>query len=401
VPPPREPTPTPFVPLSAEDLTEPNPVSNTLPQFRAAPPSSPSGALEPAAVDTPRSAGVLEAARSSEGRLSPLRVAHTEDRFASAIDAPITPDLFTTPAPDAVVPADDETEPHAPLDAAQVATEGRAARERNAVEEPDAQTDTDHDDDGALAAHERSARGDGGFDGELDDEPRGVPRPGRRRAAYWLVGSVTAAAIGILFVARQRDAASLVRPDPVSDRSRAASAQTSNGIEPKIEPAATSVSPLPPSPGSASSSDPVSSTPLSSTASAPPSASAPDAVAPGLASAEPSPPARDPSPIATQPTPTPTATPKAPALDPGGGPAGARALTHQAQRSLERNAVGRAIELARRATQADPGDAEAWLTLGAAYDAAGNASQARKAYRQCVDRARPPRVAECRALLVD
>ena len=66
---------------------------------------------------------------------------------------------------------------------------------------------------------------------------------------------------------------------------------------------------------------------------------------------------------------------------------------------LERGNTGRAIELARRAAAADPTSAEAWLTLGAAYDAAGKRPQAHTAYQSCVDTGKGARVAECRALL--
>jgi Flp pilus assembly protein TadD len=55
--------------------------------------------------------------------------------------------------------------------------------------------------------------------------------------------------------------------------------------------------------------------------------------------------------------------------------------------------------VARKATAADPSSAEAWLTLGAAYDAAGNRAQARLAYKNCVDNGRGARVGECKALL--
>jgi DNA-binding response OmpR family regulator len=80
-------------------------------------------------------------------------------------------------------------------------------------------------------------------------------------------------------------------------------------------------------------------------------------------------------------------------------PQGGASLTQQAQRWLERGSASRAAEVARRATAADPSNAEAWLTLGAAYDASGNRAQARLAYKNCVDNGRGPRVGECKALL--
>jgi len=47
---------------------------------------------------------------------------------------------------------------------------------------------------------------------------------------------------------------------------------------------------------------------------------------------------------------------------------------------------------------ASPTDADAWLTLGAAYAASGNANAAREAYRSCVARAHTTNVSECRVL---
>ena len=67
---------------------------------------------------------------------------------------------------------------------------------------------------------------------------------------------------------------------------------------------------------------------------------------------------------------------------------------------LERQSPGRAIDLAWQATRADPSDAEAWLTLGAAYQAAGYPAKAKEAYQSCTSRAgSSPRLSECKALL--
>jgi hypothetical protein len=75
-------------------------------------------------------------------------------------------------------------------------------------------------------------------------------------------------------------------------------------------------------------------------------------------------------------------------------------LTAQAQRMLERQSVGRAIDLAWQATRAEPSDAETWLTLGAAYQAAGYPAKAKEAYQSCTARASgSPRASECKALL--
>ena len=94
-------------------------------------------------------------------------------------------------------------------------------------------------------------------------------------------------------------------------------------------------------------------------------------------------------------SPWPTSSTEAPPVELQGG----SSLTQQAQGLLERGSASRAAEVARRATAADPSNVEAWLTLGAAYDASGNRAQAHGAYKNCVDTGRGPRVSECKALL--
>ncbi len=73
--------------------------------------------------------------------------------------------------------------------------------------------------------------------------------------------------------------------------------------------------------------------------------------------------------------------------------------THDAQRALESGQTDSAIQLAKQATAGDPSNTEAWLILGAAYEASGRPGLARTAYKSCVDRGSGDRVAECRALL--
>jgi Flp pilus assembly protein TadD len=58
----------------------------------------------------------------------------------------------------------------------------------------------------------------------------------------------------------------------------------------------------------------------------------------------------------------------------------------------------RAVDLARQAVNASPGNADAWLTLGAAYQATGDAASAREAYRRCVEKAHTANVSDCRVL---
>jgi DNA-binding response OmpR family regulator len=92
---------------------------------------------------------------------------------------------------------------------------------------------------------------------------------------------------------------------------------------------------------------------------------------------------------------------EAPDASAGAG-AAADAFTQQAQKALDNEkdprSASRAAELAWKATKRDPSNAEAWLTLGAAYQTLGNKAQAQSAYRSCAKQASGPRVAECRAL---
>ena len=106
-------------------------------------------------------------------------------------------------------------------------------------------------------------------------------------------------------------------------------------------------------------------------------------------------------------TDTPPATATAPARveapdASAGAGAAADAFTQQAQKALDNEkdprSASRAAELAWKATKRDPSNAEAWLTLGAAYQSLGNKAQAQNAYRSCAKQASGPRVAECRAL---
>jgi cytochrome c-type biogenesis protein CcmH/NrfG len=70
----------------------------------------------------------------------------------------------------------------------------------------------------------------------------------------------------------------------------------------------------------------------------------------------------------------------------------------EANRALATGATGKAMDLARQAVAANPGDPNAWLILGAASQASGNVSAAREAYRSCIAQAHGPNVNDCRAL---
>jgi Tfp pilus assembly protein PilF len=79
--------------------------------------------------------------------------------------------------------------------------------------------------------------------------------------------------------------------------------------------------------------------------------------------------------------------------DPAGG-----TLIQQASHALAEGETPRAMALAHQAVLANPSDADAWLILGAACQAAGNQPAARDAYRSCVTSARTANVSECRLL---
>jgi CheY-like chemotaxis protein len=79
------------------------------------------------------------------------------------------------------------------------------------------------------------------------------------------------------------------------------------------------------------------------------------------------------------------------------GATGGSLLT-QAGRALQKGDAARAVSLARQAVAENPANADAWLTLGAAYQASGNGAAAREAYRSCTKQAHFANVTECFAL---
>jgi Flp pilus assembly protein TadD len=70
-----------------------------------------------------------------------------------------------------------------------------------------------------------------------------------------------------------------------------------------------------------------------------------------------------------------------------------------ARRALERGKLKDAIESGLRSTSLDPTDADAWLLLGAAYQSAGKAVDARAAYSTCAKEAKKGEVRECQLML--
>jgi Flp pilus assembly protein TadD len=67
--------------------------------------------------------------------------------------------------------------------------------------------------------------------------------------------------------------------------------------------------------------------------------------------------------------------------------------------ALERGRLGVAIEAGERSVALDASDGEAWLILGAAYQEKGNAKDARRCYRACVEQAKRGPRGECAAML--
>jgi hypothetical protein len=87
-----------------------------------------------------------------------------------------------------------------------------------------------------------------------------------------------------------------------------------------------------------------------------------------------------------------------PSASPAGDPRALEAK-HASQVALEKGRTADAIEAGERSVALDPGDAEAWLILGAAYDQRGTYAKGRACFKSCVDLAtRGPR-GECAALL--
>lgn len=116
-------------------------------------------------------------------------------------------------------------------------------------------------------------------------------------------------------------------------------------------------------------------------------------------------------PAASAPVAPATPTPATPAPVAVGAPSAApvatlspESIAQAAQHALEgkdkdEKEKARAVKLAWLATQQDPSNAEAWLTLGAAYEGIGKKQQAIDAYRRCArDASSHARVGECKQL---
>lgn len=210
-----------------------------------------------------------------------------------------------------------------------------------------------------------------------DDEARVVPRANGKKVVISLVAAILAVA-GLALVARHqvrgahdtKDGLALV-PPPSSGPAVTPPKQP----DPPAPPATTTVASAEKPPPAAPTE-----TAIELAATPPPASVA--AVTPPVRPAKPREP-REPA----------AATTTAPASTAGAS------LTESAQNALEKNDKNAAAEMAYRATRQNPGNAEAWLTLGAAYEAIGKRGLAIGAYRSCAKQAAShPRVSECKAL---
>jgi hypothetical protein len=122
--------------------------------------------------------------------------------------------------------------------------------------------------------------------------------------------------------------------------------------------------------------------------SAGPTSAAPAAVPPTAASA---------SSVAIEPAPSASAAEPAPkaVVAPA---AGATKERESSRFALERGDLGAAVSAGERSVALDPTDGEAWLVLGAAYQARGDVGEAKRCYRACVERGTRGPKSECRAM---
>ena len=213
----------------------------------------------------------------------------------------------------------------------------------------------------------------------------GIPRPISPQAKV-IVAGVLGVAVLVAVAAAWSSVRSREARQEEDAREAAATAAAANGIAAR-RPAVPAPPPIAPS--------------IAASAARPWSAPSfvTPAPAPTRTAASPAPPSA-PSPATprtSSPAPSPTARGGETALDvPAGAPSGS--LVKQASQALASGSMGRAVELARQAVAANPGDADAWLTLGAAYQASGQSGAAQNAYRSCLAQAHGPNVSDCRVL---
>jgi hypothetical protein len=174
-------------------------------------------------------------------------------------------------------------------------------------------------------------------------------------------------------------------PAPVDSSAPADSARAAGGVPPTDPAQAAQAQPVP--------------APIEAPVVADPAHVAPKPVAEGPAAIQ-DPPAPSPSPA--QPTAAPAQPTAAMAKAPAAPVPAAGTAVQEKERSrgaLERGSVGDAIGSGERAVALDPGDAEAWLILGAAYQQRGDAKNATRCFKACVDQGKRGPKSECAAML--
>ncbi len=236
--------------------------------------------------------------------------------------------------------------------------------------------------------------------GHPSQRPDDGGRLSGRKVAIGLMSITLAACAGILVARYQyrgvHDTAEglTIKPVPTTSASAAIAASASVAKTAEAAPATTATT------ATATPAEPRTAAPASATAPAAVRTAEAPSTTTSTASARPRPPAETtaatPAAAAT-PTATATATPTT-----TGSSLSSESITQAAQRALEgkdkdEKQGTRAAQLAFLATQQDPGNADAWLTLGAAYEGMGKKQQAVDAYRSCARKAAAhPRAAECK-----
>jgi CheY-like chemotaxis protein/Flp pilus assembly protein TadD len=211
---------------------------------------------------------------------------------------------------------------------------------------------------------------------ESEGRPAGIPR--RNPPARGLVVVLVAIAAVVALTGGLR--AMHARQERLAEEERDRASAGTRTVATSVQTAAT----LPTPPPVASAPPHPTPTPTEATAAGPePQATA----AAGVAEA----------PAATLQAPGPARPAQETPLDTGPLKAGS-SLVAQASRAMTRGDVPLALDLAHQAVAANPSNADTWLTLGAAYQAAGNPNGARDAYRRCIAQAHGANVSECRVL---
>lgn len=211
--------------------------------------------------------------------------------------------------------------------------------------------------------------------------------PERRARLLRYVKATMACCVALCAAAMVRVGVShVLSPSEESVPQMIVASEVTIGAESAEPPAA----PAPPPPASPPDSTPIPSPPAmaSQPIASPAIVSRPITLPPVAPSAVVSPPTAHAAPVTTAPSATKVAR--------AGTPLQERETARQA---LERGKAKEAAAAAARATAGDPGDAEAWLILGAANQELGRADAARDAFHSCVKSAKHGPVRECAAML--